>query len=507
MRTGTSAVALLAILLACGSVAAQTFPSGFSHQTLAGGFDQPVGMAFLPDGRILVVEQRTARVKVFAGGLVGTLGTIPGVNAAGNEQGLLGVAVDPSWPGRPHLYFHHNASNPARIQIVMYSVTGDLTTPSSTNLALDKPFLLLHDIPDNATNHNGGTCRFGPDGMLYVSLGDDASPCAAQDITDLRGTILRLDVSGMPGPGSGPPAKSAITPADNPFRGPNDNARLYWAYGLRNPFRFTIDPATGNLYIGDVGQSQYEELDESTGGENFGWPWFEGPVRFSSCGGGSPPPSVPPIASYPNGSGAASIVPFTIYRNRLGGTANLGNAYEGNVFFSDYYQGFVRRLVKNGSTWSPAPPVPGQPTSENWADTVDNVDALVGPDGAIYYLKQFPGELNRVAFHPQLPQIEAPSTVSAGQPLLVRCQRNPGDTILLALGLSMIPPTPLPGYFGFVEIIGGPLALGVADANGNFDVILSIPANAAGITGHFQCVAVAGVDNFISPKKSVTVVP
>src|SRR2546426_328002 len=112
------------------------------------------------------------------------------------EQGLLGVAVDPEWPTRPYVYFEATqATSIARV--TMYTASGDLTDPSSANLQLGNPFVLLGDIPDLQGFHQGGTLRFGVDRRLYVSLGDDGSPCEAQDLTVLTGKILRLDVSSM----------------------------------------------------------------------------------------------------------------------------------------------------------------------------------------------------------------------------------------------------------------------------------------------------------------------
>ena len=136
----------------------------------------------------------------------------------------------------------------------MFTVTGDLADPASTNLALGTRSTT--SSPTSRTtpsNHNGGSLRFGIDGKLYLSIGDDASGCAAQDISSSLGCVWRIDVSNLPGAGAGPPAKSTLIPAGNPFAGPTDNARLVWCHGLRNPFRFHIDSVTGYLYIADVG--------------------------------------------------------------------------------------------------------------------------------------------------------------------------------------------------------------------------------------------------------------
>lgn len=258
-----AALALLAAAGDPGPALAQRVPTGFQIQSVVGGpfAPQVSAFAFLPDGRIVILEKDTGVVRLAAAGAVTSvpIDTIPEVTVA-DERGLLGVAVDPGWPARPYLYFLFTHTGDA-LHLVLYTASGDLTAPSSTNLLLGSPFVLLDDLPDQFANHNGGTLRFGPDGFLYASLGDDSRDCDAQDPSLHKGKILRLDVSGMPGMGSGPPPKSALVAAGNPYFG-SDNARLLFAIGLRNPFRFSIDPVTNNLYIGDVGLGTWEEIDE-----------------------------------------------------------------------------------------------------------------------------------------------------------------------------------------------------------------------------------------------------
>jgi hypothetical protein len=251
--------------------------------------------------------------------------------------------------------------------------------------------------------------------------------------------ILRLDVSALPLAGPGPPPKTLLVPPGNPVPGPTDNDKLTWAYGLRNPFRMHVDSVTGNLYIGDVGQNAWEEYDEGTvGGINYGWPWFEGNVSFTSCGG-APPSAVFPIAVYPN-SGGASVISFGgRYRNPPGPAPfAFGPDYEGDVFFSDYFAGFVRRLKFNGTTWVTPPAVPGQPNATNWAMGIGAAaDAIVGPDGAIYYSKQFPGSVRRLKQDPNAPVLTEISgdnqPGNAGQalfdPLVVRVTTISGNPV------------------------------------------------------------------------------
>ena len=399
-----NAVRVLTILsLGTVSVAAEVdLPDGFTDEVVASALDEPVGMAFLPDGRILVIEQRSGAVRLIVDsqrGSVDPLITVPSVNSSGNEQGLLGIAVDPDFPARPYIYVFFSHARTRTSCISMFTVAGDLNDPAGRNLtvALSSQFNLITDIPDEASNHNGGTLRFGPDKMLYVSLGDDATPCSAQDSTDLRGCILRLNVAGMPQPGgSGPPAKSALAAKGNPYPGPTDNARLNYCIGLRNPFRFSIDPATGDLLIADVGQNAFEEVDWSRHGhENFGWPFREGPAtrKVGGCterGGSRCTAFEAPVAYYDRTGFTASIIAGGLYRAVGTAPRCFPSSYNGDFFYAEYYQGWLRRIKHSDSTWRAAPPEPGQPGPDNWATGLScPADFLVGPDGALYYVSQF----------------------------------------------------------------------------------------------------------------------
>jgi glucose/arabinose dehydrogenase len=391
-------------------------------------------MAFLPDGRVLFVEQKTRNIRILVNGAASTIHTVADVNTTGNERGLLGITVDPSWPSRPYVYAHFDHTPGNVIYVSMFTVSGDLTDAGSADLSVVSRYDILTDIPDDQDNHNGGTVRFGKDGMLYVSLGEDAVPCAAQDSTQLQGVILRLDVSALPLGGSGPPAKSVITPADNPYPSTDANAGLTFCHGLRNPFRFHVDPLSGNLYVADVGAGEWEEVSEASGGENFGWPLREGPETrvVGACpepGGSGNYPYAPPIAYYDRTGFSAAIVSATLYRPVSGGAYSFPpEEYSGSCFYAEYYQGFVRRVVKSGSAWVAAPPVPGQPDGVNWATGIANVaDWMVGPDGALYYVKQFPGEIRRIVYTG--PQTAVPGAVTSPAPLL-RAFPNPlhGET-------------------------------------------------------------------------------
>ncbi len=396
-----AALALFAVATLASATPARgqlTLPPDFADDLILGGITQPVGMAFLADGRLLFTERTNARIRLIVNGAIATTDpviTVPSVRTTGGEQGLLGIAVDPAWPGRPYLYIHYDYAGAATIRISRYTVGGDLTLSGDGSLTIDPATLydILTDIPDNASNHNGGTLRFGPDGRLYVSLGDDASSCQAQDLAVLAGKILRLDVSGLPAGGGGPPAKTLITPADNPFVAhPNANARLIGYWGLRNPFRFGIDPATGSLVIGDVGATTQEELSVvSALGRNLQWPIYEGDVPGpASCAGVDSSTFTDPIHVYGRTQGRA-VNGGVIYRRPGSGANRFPPEYDGDIFFSDFYSSWVRRLKKTGTTWVPALTT-GQPNPTDWATGGTWVsDWLTAPDGALWYCRMLSG--------------------------------------------------------------------------------------------------------------------
>ncbi|HEX7879193.1 MAG TPA: PQQ-dependent sugar dehydrogenase, partial [Candidatus Eisenbacteria bacterium] len=268
---------ILAVILPglAPSARAQTIlPPDFVETSIVENLGQPqTGFAFLPDGRWLVVD-KPGRVRV-----VNTAGQHAIIHTLGNvyttgEAGLAGIAVDPSWPTKPFVYLHYNQNTPHRLIVARYRATGNLTDPTGLTMALSDPYVIL-DVDDSSPNHNGSCLRFGPSGLLYVSLGDDVFSCVAQDSTLLKGVIARITVANLPPTGPGPAPRSLILPPGNPFAPDTTDAELVWCYGLRNPYRFTVDPYTEELYIGDVGGTEFDEADVAVGGENFGWPILE----------------------------------------------------------------------------------------------------------------------------------------------------------------------------------------------------------------------------------------
>ena len=396
-------------------------PAGFADNGVVGGLDLPVAFAFLPDGRVLVVEQKSARIRLLVNGALGAIdpvATLPGVGTGGAEQGLLGIAVDPGWPARPYLYVHCDNALTSTIRISRYTVGGDLPFAADGSLTVDPAsrYDIINDAPDAAPNHNGGTLRFGLDGMLYASLGDDAS-CGAQDRVSLRGVILRLDVSRLPAGAGGPAPRALVTPADNPFVGSADtNTRLLWAYGLRNPFRFQVDSFDGSLWVGDVGERTFEEIDHVVaGGHNFGWSAYEALAPYAKACAGTVRGD-DPVYFYDRSGFTASVISAGTYRRPAGVPSGFPLEYEGNLLLSDYYEGFLRRLVSSGGAWDIPLPVAGQPEPANWGVGFQNVsDWVVGPDGALWYCLQADatfrpatGAIRRIEFTGTPPSQDAP---------------------------------------------------------------------------------------------------
>lgn len=194
----------------------------------------------------------------------------------GNEEGLLGLAFDPAYTESGYFYVYYSASDPQRSVISRFSIS-----PGDPNRADPSSELVVLEVDQPYSNHNGGHLVFGPDGMLYVGLGDGGAAgdpqSNGQDLSTLLGSILRIDVRRLDGVGGG----GYAIPEDNPFASSEGDAREeIWAYGLRNPWRFSFDRETGDLWAADVGQDLYEEVDIIRPGLNYGWNVMEGSHCF-----------------------------------------------------------------------------------------------------------------------------------------------------------------------------------------------------------------------------------
>lgn len=371
---------------------AQTVPTGFVIDSLVTtGLQAPNDFCFLPDGRVLIAN-RAGVVNVFVeGNPLATAGTVPSVEV-GSERGLLSIEADPDFTTNGYFYVWYSSSTDSFLHLDRFACTGDLANPASTNLtfASGSRRVILTSVPDTAFNHNGGSARFGPDGRLYLTMGDDAISCNAQGTTTSVGCLMRMNV-GVAVLGAGPstvaPTFSALDPGDNPLSANADVSQLLIAHGLRNPFRMEIDQLTGNCYIGDVGLSTREEYTEyvypASGPlplRNFGWPWREGLTSGGGCGGTAPGGLVDPLADAV--SPWDSIMGGPRYRNQ-GGVYDFGASFEGDAFFLDYFAGEMRRLDHNGTSWAGS--------AVAWGSGYVGVTALrQAPDGALWFV-QHPG--------------------------------------------------------------------------------------------------------------------
>lgn len=393
----------LIVLALLGSFAASAHaqavvPTGFTDVGIEAGLNLPTSLAFIPDPapdagrRLLFVQQTNGALRLLVDGDLTAsdpVGTVQNINFSGSERGLLGVAVDPRWPEKPYVYMTYNSSASGNfLRISRFQLTGDVAFTGDGALSLDLASRhdLLTDLPDNAFNHNGGTLRFGPDSLLYASFGDDAISCAALDSTSLRGVILRLEVRTLPdGPGTAD--KDKLVAIGNPFLShPAINTKLVAALGLRNPFRIHVDPLTRELVVGDVGQGAWEEVSLLRFGQSGGWPLFEGFASFTTCPGRSLSGHAQPLTVYDHVVGQ-SVISMGVYRAPAGGAYAFPEEYEGDIFFSDYYGGFIRRLSWNGTRLTEG--VTSSPVMTQWGGGVGQIaDAIVGPDGAIWYCRQ-----------------------------------------------------------------------------------------------------------------------
>lgn len=391
-RLAHAALALGAVsCLALG----QTAPTGFTVDLLLqSGLTNPIDFAFLPDGRALIAG-KTGVLHLYANNSVVTIGTVPNVETTGLvEKGMLSVEVDPMFVNNGYVYVWYCSTQDSFMHLDRFELLGNRNSPTATNLTLSLASrrTVLDAVPDYAPHHNGGTLRFGPDGMLYLTIGDDDIGCDAQVPAEPRGKLLRMNVAGLAAGGSlVAPSFSALDPGNNPLSSGTDFRQLVIGVGLRNPFRMHIDQVTGDIYVGDVGGDLVEEIDEYRYApgtlplRNYGWPWYEGAsVRAAGCSTSSQPVSEMAVASAPHAAGWNALILGPRYRNQ-GGIYDFGPSYEDSIFAADYYGGVVRRFVPNGSVWAMSAPVPGQPGPANWGEQYHAVTAMrIGPDGAIY---------------------------------------------------------------------------------------------------------------------------
>jgi glucose/arabinose dehydrogenase len=338
--------ALMMALTPAQPVAATTLPDDFTEALVVNSLSSPTAMAFAPDGRLFITQQGGS-LRVFKNGaLLPTPFLTLNVDSSG-ERGLLGLAFDPAFETNNYLYVYYtHTSDPRHNRVSRFTADGDVVVPGSEVILLQ-----LNDL-SGARNHNGGAMHFGDDGKLYIAVGDNARGSNAQTLANLLGKMLRMNTDGS-------------IPTDNPFYDTaSGQNRLIWALGLRNPFTFSIDPVTQRLFINDVGQNTWEEVNDGIAGANYGWPEEEG--------ASSDPDFVTPLYSYNHSAGCA-ITGGVFYRSPI---VHFPAQYVGDYFFADYCSNWIRRYnIENGAV-------------STFASSTQNniVDLDIAPDGRLYYL-------------------------------------------------------------------------------------------------------------------------
>lgn len=443
--------ALLLVLAAFQLIGlAATVPSGFSEIQVAGGLSNPTAMAFAPDGRLFVCLQG-GQLRVIKNGalLAAPFVSVP-VDANG-ERGLLGVAFDPDFATNSHVYLYYTATSPAiHNRVSRFTANGDVAVSGSEMVILELDNL-------GATNHNGGALHFGDDGKLYVATGENAVSSNSQTLANPLGKILRINADGS-------------IPTDNPFYSQaTGNNRAIWVLGLRNPFTFAFQPLSGRMFINDVGQNTYEEINDGIAGSNYGWPDSEGPTTNPNFRG--------PIYSYdhtgdnPNG---CAITGGAFYNP---GVDQFPAEYVGTYFFADYCGGWIYKLD----------PANGNAVSLFASGIPSPVDLQLGPDGSLYYLARGSGGIvYKIQYTgsqaPAITQQPSDQTVGAGQPAT------------FSVGASGAPPLAYQWQRNSSNIAG---------ATASTYTIASVSASDNG--ARFRCVVTNSAGNAVSNEATLTV--
>ncbi|MCU1268004.1 MAG: glucose/sorbosone dehydrogenase [Acidobacteria bacterium] len=349
-------------------VVAATLPANFTESQYASGLTNPTAMAFAPDGRLFVCQQGGQLRVIKNGALLPAPFVTLTVDSSG-ERGLLGVAFDPNFVANQFVYVYYTATSPAtHNRVSRFTANVDVAVAGS-----ELPLLDLNNL-SSATNHNGGAIHFGPDGKLYVAAGENANSANSQSLGNLLGKLLRINSDGT-------------IPADNPttFPGiagsPAGINRAIWSVGLRNPYTFTFQPGTGRMFINDVGQNTWEEIDDGIAGSNYAW---------SICEGFCSPANAnfrDPLFEYGHGTGptvGCAITGGAFYNPT---SVQFPSDYAGKYFFAEFCGGWIRRFD------------PATGTATAFATGINSpVDLIVTADGSLYYLARGVGAVFRVQY-------------------------------------------------------------------------------------------------------------
>ena len=385
---------------------------------VASGFTRVTTLSNAGDDRLFVCEK--AGVIKFFRPYVGSTSTtflninsrVVNISSDSDERGLLGLAFDPNYAQNGRFYVNY-INNSGNTVIARYTVSSN--DPNAGNVDSEQ---ILLTITQPYSNHNGGCIAFGPDGYLYIGMGDGGSGGDPQNYSQnpnsLLGKMLRIDVSGNDA--------GYTIPSDNPFTSANDPNNAIrdeiWAIGVRNPWRWSFDRVNGDMWIADVGQNQYEEVNvqpaSSTGGENYGWRCYEANNTYTATGCLAQSNYTFPIYNYTHSSGGCSITGGYVYRG------NLYNDVFGRYFYTDYCDGVIRGIIPNGN---------GGYTNQSHGTFTQFQYTTLGEDqfGEVYIAQQN-GVIARLTIAASLPR----AVITASGPLTV-CL---GDGLELSTGLN-----------------------------------------------------------------------
>jgi glucose/arabinose dehydrogenase len=360
MKSKLKLITYALFVLMAGGASAATLPSGFSESVIASGISNPTAMDFAPDGRLFVCQQ-DGQLRVIKNDTLLAPPFLTVTTDISGERGLLGVAFDPDFANNQRVYIYYTVpGSPPHNRVSRFIASGDVAVPGSETFILE-----LNNLSD-AQNHNGGAIHFGLDGKLYVAVGENANSANSQTLTNLLGKILRINADGS-------------IPTDNPFNNTTSGVnRAIWALGLRNPFTFGIQPGTGRMFINDVGESSWEEINDGVAGTNYGWPSCEGVCSPTNAN------FEDPLYQYSHAEGCA-IVGGAFYNPA---TAQFPPEYAGVYFFADLCGGWIRKLD----------PVAGNQITTFATGLSHPVDLAVSADGSLYYLDRGSGSVARVRF-------------------------------------------------------------------------------------------------------------
>ena len=346
---------------------APVLPQGFTQSQVVSGLTNPTDMEFAPNGKLFITEDAgTVRIAKSDGTLATFLDISPEIDSTG-ERGLLALTFDPGFSTNGYVYLHYTrkatSTAPAHNRVVRVTASGDRAVAGSEKL------IFRLNKQTTATDHQGGALDFGKDGKLYIATGDNGRGTVAQQDTNLFGKMLRIN-------------KAGTIPSNNPFYATaSGKNRAIWALGLRNPFKFAVQPGKGTIFINDVGEDTWEEINEGAAGANYGWPAHEGVA--------DDPPYVDPVFAYGHGgdpgTSGCSITGGVFYNPT---NLQFPREYEGDYFFAEFCSGWIRTLE------------PTTGVASAFATGLDRpIDLEVSKDGELHYLvRGSPALVGKIAY-------------------------------------------------------------------------------------------------------------